>query len=51
MSSESVRVFSKSELFDYCKANENKTIIAIHDNLYDVTKFADEVCFRRFFFF
>ena len=40
----SVKIFSKKDLKAYCKANLNKFIILIHENVYDITKFIDEVC-------
>ena len=37
------KVFTKAELFEYCETNPNKIFISIHENVYDITKFADEV--------
>jgi cytochrome b involved in lipid metabolism len=37
------KTFTKAELFEYCEANPNKLLISIHENVYDITKFADEV--------
>ena len=44
MSEKPVKSFTKAELFEYCSANPGKSIISIHEKVYDITKFADEVC-------
>ena len=37
-------IFTKAELFEFCSANPGKSIISIHGQIYDITKFLDEVC-------
>ena len=37
------KLFTKEEVVDFAKQNPDKLILSIHDNIYDVTKFADEV--------
>jgi len=36
------KLFTKEEVVDFAKQNPEKLILSIHDNIYDVTKFADE---------
>jgi hypothetical protein len=42
-SSDKSKVFSKDSLFELALTNTTKTYIAIHENIYDVTEFLDEV--------
>lgn len=37
------KVFTKEQVLEQSKENPNNLYIVIHDRLYDVTKFADEV--------
>jgi cytochrome b involved in lipid metabolism len=37
------KVFSKTALFELTESNPTNTYIAIHENVYDVTEFLDEV--------
>lgn len=37
------KVFSKTALFELAESNPTNTYIAIHENVYDVTEFLDEV--------
>ena len=34
---------NKDSLFEYINQNSDKTFIAVHENIYDVSKFMDEV--------
>lgn len=38
-------VYSKEALFDLADQNPNKCYLSIHENVYDITEFLDEVCF------
>ena len=38
------KLYNKPELKAYCKTNSDRIILVIHGSIYDVTKFADEVC-------
>ncbi len=41
--SSKTKVFSKTGLFELAESNPTNTYIAIHENVYDVTEFLDEV--------
>jgi cytochrome b involved in lipid metabolism len=48
------KLFNKESALEHAKSNTDKTFIAIHDVLYDVTEFLDEVTTSTsiiFFFF
>jgi len=49
-STSSLRVFTKESLIEHAKQNPSTTFISIHENVYDVTPFLDEVNFCIFFF-
>ena len=38
-----LKSFTKESLVEHVQANPNNTFISIHDNVYDVTEFLDEV--------
>lgn len=38
-----LRAFSKQSLIEHAQANPNNTFVSIHENVYDVTQFLDEV--------
>ncbi len=40
---EDKRQFTKAELFEHCNSNPDKVFLSVHDNIYDVTPFLDEV--------
>ena len=37
------RIFSNNDLFEMATQNSNQYYICIHENVYDVTEFLDEV--------
>lgn len=39
----SLQAFTKSDLLEFTKSNSDKFIILIHGNVYDITKFLNEV--------
>ena len=38
-----LKSFTKESLIEHVQANPNNTFISIHENVYDVTQFLDEV--------
>ena len=40
------KLFNKESLIEFVKSNPANTFISIHDNVYDVTSFLDEVNFK-----
>ena len=46
----SLRVFTKESLIEHAKKNPSTTFISIHENVYDVTPFLDEVIKKNFLF-
>ena len=47
---QSLKIFSKESLIEHVKSNPNNTFISIHENVYDVTTFLDEVIFYLLIF-
>ncbi len=47
--STSSTVFTKSSLLEFVAQHPENTYIAIHENIYDVTPFLDEVNFFLYF--
>jgi hypothetical protein len=41
-------VYSKDALFEFASKNPDRTYISIHENVYDVTEFLDEVNLKNF---
>ncbi len=44
------KIFTKESLLEHVGANSDRTYLAIHDNVYDVTEFLDEVIKKNFLF-
>ena len=44
----STKVFSKEHLLEHVAQNADRTFLSIHDNIYDVTEFLDEVFKMQF---